>query len=295
MARKTALNKEPKVDAEALKSARRTYVTNARKLESLEAGTPEYDRAVKQVRQMGQRLGYKTNRINTTIKNFTERQGPNQEKRIERGLGGVVEKGIKKDQEFDPTKFYQQYQPAFEEGRQREYERIYGAFERQSAEQFGREQQQLEQSLVERGLDPSGEAYKSLKENLYKSQEAARQNARDAAMTGANALQQQYYQQATGSALLPSQLQQPFLNIYSDTAQRQWAEQEAERQRKFQERLAKMGGGGGGGGTNALNQQLGNMIISQYTPQQQQPSALNTGITSAGQAIGSAIIGNMYR
>ena len=41
MARKTALNKEPKVDAEAFKAARSTYVTNARKLESLKAGTPE--------------------------------------------------------------------------------------------------------------------------------------------------------------------------------------------------------------------------------------------------------------
>lgn len=292
MARKTALNKEPKVDAEALKSARRTYVTNARKLESLEAGTPEYDRAVKQVRQMGQRLGYKTNRINTTIKNFTERQGPNQEKRIERGLGGVVEKGIEQAEQFDPMTFYQQYQPAFEEGRQREYERIYGAFERQSAEQFGREQQQLEQSLVERGLDPSGEAYKSLKENLYKSQEAARQNARDAAMSNANALQQQYYLQASGSALLPSQIQQPLLNIYSEQGQRDWAARQAELERQSREKLARSAGGGGG---NTANQQWANFVMSQYGGQQQQPSTLNTGIQSLGQGAATAIIGNMNR
>lgn len=292
MARKTALNKEPKVDAEALKSARRTYVTNARKLELLEAGTPEYNQAVKQVRQMGQRLGYKTNRINTTIKNFTERQGPNQEKRIERGLGGVVEKGIEQAQQFDPTKFYQQYQPGFEEGRQREYERIYGAFERQSAEQFGREQQQLEQSLVERGLDPSGEAYKSLKENLYKSQEAARQNARDAAMTGANALQQQYYQQATGSALLPSQIQQPYLNIYSEQGQREWAARQAELERKSRERIANIGAGAA---TNPANQQWANFIMSQYGGQQQQPSAANSAITGAAQGVAQGISAGLLR
>lgn len=292
MARKTALNKEPKVDAEAVKAARRTYVTNVRKLESLEKGTPEYNQAVRQVRQTGQRLGYNTSRINTAIKKYTDLQGPNQEKRIERGLGGVVEKGIEQAEQFDPMTFYQQYQPAFEEGRQREYERIYGAFERQSAEQFGREQQQLEQSLVERGLDPSGEAYKSLKENLYKSQEAARQNARDAAMSNANALQQQYYLQASGSALLPSQIQQPYLNIYSEQGQREWAARQAELERQSREKLARSAGGGGG---NTANQQWANFVMSQYGGQQQQPSTLNTGIQSLGQGAATAIIGNMNR
>jgi hypothetical protein len=304
MAKKTALAKDPKAGQKKetkpkpdTQAARTSYLSTVRNLENLEQGTPEYNKAVEQVRKYGKQLGYETGRIDTAINKYTGRQGPNQQQRIERGMGGLIEQGLQQAQQFDPTKFQQQYEPQFEQGMQRAYENIYGQFERANAERFGREQQQLQQSLAERGLDPSGEAYKSLQENLYKQQQMARQEAQSAAWNAAQGYQQQGYQQAAGTALLPGQVSEPYLNLYAQQSQMNWQAKQAELERQNREKLAKMsGGGGGGGGVSASERALAQYVMNQYgQPQQQGQSNLNAATQGLAQGVGAGITAGLLR
>ncbi len=303
MAKKSALAKDPKAGQKKetkpkpdTQAARTSYLSTVRNLENLEKGSPEYNKAVEQVRKFGKELGYNTGRVDTAINKYTGRQGPAQTERIQQGMGGLVEEGIQQARQFDPSTFQQQYEPGFQQGLQKEYERIYGAFERQNADRFGREQQQLQQSLVERGLDPSGEAYKALNKNLYEQQEAARQVAKDAAMSQAYSAQQQFYQQAAGSALLPSQVAAPYLDLYGQQAQMNWQTRQAELERQNREKLAKMTGGGGGGGASAAERQWAQYMMNQYAqPQQQGQSNLNAATQGLAQGVGAGITAGLLR
>ena len=298
MARKTAMSKDPKAaqnkpkptqnkpkPSPANPDARQAYLDTVRNLGNLPQGSPEYTQAVAKVRQLGQQLGYNTARIDTAINKYS---GPNQQQQINQGTANLVQQGLEQATQFDPTKFQQQYEPGFQQGLQKEYERIYGAFERQNADRFGREQQQLQQSLVERGLDPAGEASKALNKNLYEQQQIARQNAQDTAMTQAFGAQNQFYQQAAGSALLPSQMATPYLSLYGQQQQMGFEAQQAELERKNREKLARMGGGGGG--TNNNEALWAQYVMNQYGQQgQKQPSALNSGASTFGAALGAGI------
>jgi hypothetical protein len=303
MAKKSALAKDPKTGQKKetkpkpdTQAARTSYLSTVRNLENLEKGSPEYNKAVEQVRKFGKELGYNTGRVDTAINKYTGRQGPAQTERIQQGMGGLVEEGIQQARQFDPSTFQQQYEPGFQQGLQKEYERIYGAFERQNADRFGREQQQLQQSLVERGLDPSGEAYKALNKNLYEQQEAARQVAKDAAMSQAYTAQQQFYQQAAGSALLPGQVAAPYLDLYGQQAQMNWQTRQAELERQNKEKLAKMTGGGGGGGASAAERQWAQYMMNQYAqPQQQGQSNLNAATQGLAQGVGAGITAGLLR
>jgi len=228
---------------------------------------------------------------------------PTAEEQIKTGMEGLVQEGIQDAREFDPTKFQQQYEPQFEEGMQRAYENIYQQFERRNQERFGREQEQLQQNLVERGLDPSGDAYKSLSRQLSEQQNAARQEAQSAAWQAAQGYQQQGFNQATGTALLPGQVASPYLSIYGQQQGQQFTAAEAERQRQFQAEEAKkafqrqksLPRGGGGGGSSAAEQALANMIMSGYGSSGQQPSTLNSGITGAAAGVGNALTAGLMR
>lgn len=223
---------------------------------------------------------------------------PTAEERIKKGTEQLVEKGVQYVNKFDPRTFQQQYQPQFAKGMQRAYDTVYGQFERQNQERFAREQDQLQQSLVERGLDPAGEAYQSLSKQLADQQNAARQDAQAAAWQAAQSYQQQGYEQATGAAMLPVQLRSPFLDYYNQLGQRQFTSAEAEKQRAWeaeQERIKREwaqkmrggrggGGGGGGGGRNPYEDQLNAYIMSKYGDGQgnKQPSNTDTFVNSVG-------------
>lgn len=232
---------------------------------------------------------------------------PTPQQQIQGGLEGLVQEGIGDVRNFDPNTFQQQYQPQFEQGMQRAYDTIYGQFERKNQEQFARQNEQLQQSLVERGLDPNSPAYQALTRQLADQQNTARQDAQNAAWQAAQGYQQQGYQQATGTALLPSQMASPYLDLYGQQQGISAQQQEAQRQRDFEEalrrgdrasaeRIAKMSRGGGGGGSNADEAALAARIMAGYTPQQGGgQSTLNAGIAGAAQGGANAFINQLMK
>ena len=135
-----------------------------------------------------------------------------------------------------------------------------GQFDRRNTEQFGRQTEELERSIAERGLDPAGEAAAALRRQVSERQDLARQEAYSAAENAAQGVQQQMYGQATGAALLPQQIASGFMTPYLLGQEQQFAEQqgnvafERQKQRDAQQQkynlqtIAKTPRGGGGGG-----------------------------------------------
>lgn len=224
---------------------------------------------------------------------------PTAQQNIQSGMEGLVQEGITDARNFDPSQFQQQYEPQFEQGMQRAYDTIYNQFERKNQEQFARQNEQLQQSLVERGLDPNSPAYQALTKQLADQQASARHDAQSEAWKAAQGYQQQGYQQATGTALLPGQIATPYLDLYGQQQQLQFTGSEAEKQRQWQARqnqlemqnrlqIAKRQGGGGG--TNASEAAFAQYMMSQYGPQQGGgQSTLNAGVAGAAQGIGAGI------
>ena len=232
---------------------------------------------------------------------------PTPQQQIQGGLEGLVQEGIGDVRNFDPNTFQQEYQPQFEQGMQQAYDTIYNQFERKNQEQFARQNEQLQQSLVERGLDPNSPAYQALTKQLAEQQGSARQDAQNAAWQAAQGYQQQGFTQATGSALLPGQVASPYLELYGQQQGFQFTAAEAQRQRDFEEairrgdrasaeRIAKMSRGGGGGGVNADEAALAARIMGGYGPQQGGgQSNTNAAIAGGANALGAGIIGRLNR
>ena len=237
---------------------------------------------------------------------------PTAQDNINKGMDSLVQQGINQAQGFNPNTFQQQYEPQFEQGMQRAYNTIYDQFERKNQDVFARQNEQLQQSLVERGLDPNSPAYAALTKQLAEQQTSARQDAQSAAWQAAQGYQQQGYGQATGTALLPGQMAAPYLELYGQrqgfqqqTQERLGAQgftaEQANLQRNFEadikrrqmehERALKRMGGGGGG-ISAEDAAYANYYMNQYgsNPQgstgQQRGNAFTTGfVGGAGQQV----------
>jgi len=220
---------------------------------------------------------------------------PTAEERINTNINDLVESGAKQAGEFNPETFVQDYNPQFNQTMQDSYNRIYGQFEQKNQERFARENEQLQQSLVERGLDPNSPAYQALTRQLAEQQNTARQDAQNAAWQSAQGYQQQIFNQASGTALLPSQIASPYLNIYGQGQQLQFTGTEAEKQRKWleeqakldraqRERLAKRQGGGGGGNNGA---EIAAYIMNRYGSGQQGNTTTPTTAATTGVAQGA--------
>ena len=225
---------------------------------------------------------------------------PTPQQNIQSGMEGLVQEGIGYARDFDPATFQQQYEPQFEQGMQRAYDTIYNQFERKNQEQFARQNEQLQQSLVERGLDPNSPAYAALTKQLAEQQASARQDAQNAAWQAAQGYQQQGFQQATGTALLPGQVNMPLYELYGQGQQLQFTGSEAEKQRQWQAqqnrlelqnrmKIAQMQkGGGGGSGAEAA---LAGYIMNQYGQPQQggNRSTVNAAVGGVAQGVGAGI------
>lgn len=238
---------------------------------------------------------------------------PTGQKKIQTNMNKLVQEGIQDARKFDPNTFQQNYEPQFEQGMQRAYNTIYDQFERKNQDVFARQNEQLQQSLVERGLDPNSPAYAALTKQLAEQQASARQDAQSAAWQAAQDYQQQGFNQATGTALLPAQVAAPYLELYGQRQGFQQQTQErlgsqaftaeqANLQRAFEldikrrqmehERALKRMGGGGGSNTSAADAAWANYRINEYgnNPQgssgQQRGNAFTTGfVGGAGQQI----------
>lgn len=240
---------------------------------------------------------------------------PSAQDKINKGMDRLVQEGITDARNFDPNTFQQQYEPQFEQGMQRAYNTIYDQFERKNQDIFARQNEQLQQSLVERGLDPNSPAYQALTKQLAEQQTSARQDAQSAAWQAAQGYQQQGYGQATGTALLPGQIAAPYLELYGQRqgfqqqtqerlgSQGFTAEQanlqrayEAEQQRlkyQYEQQLKRTRPGGSGSNTNTTDAAYNNYVMNQYgnSPQgstgQQRGNAFTTGFVggAGGQVV----------
>jgi hypothetical protein len=126
----------------------------------------------------------------------------------------LYEQMLGQSRQFNPQTFQQNYAPQFQQGMQQAYDNVYNEFERRNSQRMGQEQQQLEQSIVERGLDPSGQAAQDLRMQLSQRQGDERQGAQNAAWQNAQAYQQQGFNQAQTASLMPGEIWQQYQNPY---------------------------------------------------------------------------------
>lgn len=185
---------------------------------------------------------------------------PSQEDRVVQAGGDVFEQMSGYAKQFDPRTFQSQYEPVYSQEMERARQNVLGQFERRNVEEFGRQTQELERSIAERGLDPAGEAARALRKQVTERQDLARQEALSAAENAAQGVQQQIYGQATGTALLPQQIASGYIAPYILQQEQQFAGQTqqtafeqqkalaAQKQRYDLELMAKTPRGGGGGG-----------------------------------------------
>lgn len=198
-------------------------------------------------------------------------------------------------QQFDPRTFQQQYEGQFGSEMDRYRQNIMGQFERRNAEEFARQTQELEQSLAERGLDPSSPAAQSLREQLTKRQDLARQEALSAAEQGAYGVQQQAFGQAQATAMMPGQIWGQFADPYM-AQQRFGFETELQkmqnRQRRWEIKNQPRGGGGGGGGGGGMDpwqMYWASQLNQNFQPQQPQPDPIAQGAQGLLQGIGLGV------
>jgi hypothetical protein len=213
-------------------------------------------------------------------------------------------------QNFNPQTFQQQYEPQFQQAMDRARQGVINQFEQRNAQSFAKERQDFETAMANRGVSPGSQQYQAELQGLTDRQDRARQEALNAAEQAAYGIQAQGYQQATGTAMLPgeiqAQYQAPFIAQYGQAAnqsqlaqQQQYAKELAALENKYrlqQIRATPRGGGGGGGGGGGLDpyqQYELAQTMSRYNEGTPQPNPLATGISSLVSNIGPAVINRM--
>lgn len=246
---KGALGKEPsKKDAVPFDAARAT-----KRIEYLKRVRPN-DPEIRKLQGSVKKSGYVAKSVEAPPTQ------PSQEDRVVQAGGDVFEQMSGYAKQFDPRTFQSQYEPVYSQEMERARQNVLGQFERRNAEEFGRQTQELERSIAERGLDPAGEAARALRKQVTERQDLARQEALSAAESAAQGVNQQIYQQATGAALLPQQIASGFMDPYQASMQQRFLNEQgiqqfeqqkalaAQKQRNDLELIAKTPRGGGGGG-----------------------------------------------
>jgi hypothetical protein len=245
---KGALGKEPsKKDAVPFDAARAT-----KRIEYLKRVRPN-DPEIRKLQGSVKKSGYVAKSVEAPPTQ------PSQEDRIVQAGGDVFEQMSGYAKQFDPRTFQSQYEPVYSQEMERARQNVLGQFERRNVEEFGRQTQELERSIAERGLDPAGEAARALRKQVTERQDLARQEALSAAESAAQGVQQQMYGQATGTALLPQQIAAGFMDPYMLQQQQSFAGQQqqtqfeqqkalaAQQQKYALQQIAKTPRGGGGG------------------------------------------------
>lgn len=292
-ATKGALGKDPgKKESTAFDPARAT-----KRVEYLKRTRPN-DPQIKRLQGQIKKSGYKASSVNIPPTQ------PPQEERVVQAGGDVFEQMAGYAKQFDPRTFQAQYEPVYSQEMERARQNVLGQFERRNVEEFGRQTQELERSIAERGLDPAGEAARALRKQVTERQDLARQEALSAAESAAQGVQQQIYGQATGTALLPGQVAGQYMDPYMLQQQQSFAGQQqqtqfeqqkalaAQQQKYALEQIAKTPRGGGGGGAQPDYYSpyvLGNLAQG-YSQQQPQ---INPYATAAQGFLQGATLGLM--
>lgn len=211
-------------------------------------------------------------------------------------------------QNFDPYQMQAQYQPGFTQEMDKARQNIMGQFDRRNQEEFQRQQEDTQRQIVERGLDPASPAAQALYKQMNVRQDLARQEAMSAAETAAYGVQQQGYDQSYKTAMAPYEqfqaIQAPYVaGIGAQYTQEQGAQNQQyakelaalENKYKLQQMRAMPRGGGGAQQPDYFEQYMMQQMADRYAPQQQQPSALQSGMQSFLQGAGAATVSNINR
>ncbi len=213
---------------------------------------------------------------------------------------------------FDPSKFQMQYQPVYGETSDQAYNAIMSQFDIRNQKAFAQQKADLDQEAANKGWSPSGEQYQRRFRELQDAQNQARQEAQNQALLARQGVQQQAFEQAQSSALMPGQIygqfEQPYLaGFAARTAQQTTAQQQAydkellalqHKYRIKEMRATPRGGGGGGAGPDpmeAFNRYLLEQSIGRYQQQQPTTSPWTSGAQAAAGAFGSIFGGNLSR
>jgi hypothetical protein len=185
----------------------------------------------------------------------------------------------------------EQYQPNFEPEMERARQNVMQQFERRNAEEFGRQQVDVQRQIAERGLDPNSEAAQGLYKQLNQRQDLARQEAMSAAEQAAYGIQQQQFTQADALAMRPYEqwgvLQQPYMagigaqyQMQAGAQGQEYAKELAALENKYrlqQIAATPRGGGGGPQGPNLYERMQAGALSSGYNQQPQQNPFANVG------------------
>lgn len=223
--------------------------------------------------------------------------------------GDLYSKMADYTRQFNPQTFQQQYEPQFQQAMDRARQGVMSQFEQRNAQAFQRERQDFETSMANKGIAPGGPQYNRELQALTDRQDRARQEAMNAAEQAAQGIQAQGYQQATGVAMLPGELQRqyqdPVMAQYGQygnmTIAQFQAEQERQRQaeqfkqRRWEIKNTPRSGGGGGGGMDPLQQYQLAQLMGQYEQQGPKPNPIANAVSGIAQGASSAITQNLLR
>lgn len=238
--------------------------------------------------------------------------GPTMDENIAKSSGDVLNRMAGFAETFDPSKFQMQYQPVYGETSDQAYNAIMSQFDIRNQKAFAQQKADLDQEAANKGWSPSGEQYQRRFRELQDAQNQARQEAQNQALLARQGVQQQAFEQAQSSALMPGQIygqfEQPYLaGFAARTAQQTTAQQQAydkellalqHKYRIKEMRATPRGGGGGGAGPDpmeAFNRYLLEQSIGRYQQQQPTTSPWTSGAQAAAGAFGSIFGGNLSR
>lgn len=134
---------------------------------------------------------------------------PNAFMGVQPGIQGAMQGFLSQMQNqgaFNPGSFAEQQQKA--------YQNVMDRFNYATDPAFAKQRAEFQQMAAERGLDPSGQAYRSQQDELYRQQETARQEAMRMANTEAGAVGQQAFERALAQYQAPGQMLGQFAPFY---------------------------------------------------------------------------------
>lgn len=163
-------------------------------------------------------------------------------------------------QQFDPNTYVSNYNPQFNQSMDNAYNAIMNQFELRNQKAFDQQKADLDQEAANKGWSPGGELYQRRFHELMNTQNQARQEAQNMAMTGAQNVQAQQFGQAGATAMLPGQL----FGQFTLPLQQQYEKERMALEQKYKMQQIKATPQGGGGGTDPWSQYLMANMASRY-------------------------------
>lgn len=169
-------------------------------------------------------------------------------------------------QQFDPNTYVSEYNPQFNESMNNAYNTIMNQFELRNQKAFEQQKEALDQEAANKGWSPGGELYQRRFHELMNTQNQARQEAQNAAMTGAQSVQAQQFGQAGATAMLPGQL----FGQFTMPMQQQYEKERMALENKYRMQQIKAQGAGGGGGMDPFQTYMLQQTMGRYGQDQGQ-------------------------